>query len=93
MLLIAACAIPKAVPQAIVVIEEPLKKTSTPKVAAAPVLPVSDEADQLRLPGGMLEKLPDRAEFQPTNPSVVSGKTEGAPVIAHPPSNQSPGTR
>lgn len=88
-LLVVACAAPKPI-----VIEEPKKpKPEAPKVASAPVLPVNDEAEQLRLPGGILEKLPDRNEFQPSNPSAPGGNRDGAPVIARPPSDPPPATR
>lgn len=81
-LLVAACAAPKAT-----VVEEPRKKADVAKQDEAPAPPASNEADQLRMPTDILGKLPDRNEFQATNPKAASGKSEGAPVIAHPPSD------
>lgn len=80
-LILAACAAPKAT-----VVEEPKKKESAPTVTEAPVLPKTDEADQLRLPGDILGKLPEANQFQATNPNLTrTGPGEGAPVIAKPP--------
>jgi len=78
---VAACAAPKAS-----VVEEPKKKKEMPGTALASLPPKMDEADQLRLPQDLLEKLPETSQFQATNPNLPkTGSNDGA-VIAHPPS-------
>lgn len=83
-LLVAACAAPKAT-----VVEEPRKTQEQARQETPPPPPIPSEADQLRTPD-VLGKLPDKNEFQATNPKATGMKSEGAPVIAHPP-NQGPG--
>jgi len=79
-LTVVACAAPKAT-----VVEEP-KKKQVPGTALASLPPKMDEADQLRLPKDLLEKLPETNQFQATNPNLPkTGSNDGA-VIAHPPS-------
>lgn len=81
--LLAACANQKTT-----VVEEPKKKPDTAKVEPVPV-PLAPGADEeLRDPSDLLNKLPEKNEFQATNPKAPAGKSEGAPVIAHPPSEQ-----
>jgi len=86
-LFVVACAAPKAI-----VVEETKKKQEETKQEVAPVMPALTEADQLRAPD-LLNKLPDKAEFQATNPKASAGRSDGAPVIAHPPSDQPPSGR
>ncbi len=86
--LVAACATQKAP-----VVEEPKKKPDTAKLESTPA-PLAPGADDglLRDPSDLLNKLPDKNEFQATNPKSPAGNSEGAPVIAHPPSeNPAPG--
>jgi hypothetical protein len=83
-LLVVACAAPKAT-----VIEEPKKKQEMAKQDTLPSPPIPSEAEQLRTPD-VLGKLPDKNEFQATNPKATGMKSEGAPVIARPP-NEGPG--
>lgn len=81
-LLVAACANQKTT-----VVEEPKKKPDTAKVEPVPV-PLAPGADEeLRDPSDLLDTLPEKKEFQATNPKAPAGKSEGAPVIAHPPSD------
>ena len=80
---LAACAAPKAV-----VVEEAKKKPDTAKLEPVPVPLAPGADDELRDPSDLLEKLPDKNEFQATNPKAPAGNSEGAPVIAHPPSEK-----
>jgi hypothetical protein len=81
LLLLAACAAPKAT-----VIDEPKKKEQVKAIAQEPVMPQTDEADQLRLPSDLLDKLPETSQFHSTNPNLPTTKAnDGAAVIAKPP--------
>jgi hypothetical protein len=57
---------------------EPVKPADRP---AAQKRHSEQDADQLRLPGDLLNQLPGEKDYKPSN----SGTNEGAPVIAKPP--------
>lgn len=80
-LFVAACAAPKAT-----VVEEPRKKEQVKAIAQEPVAPQPDEAEQLRLPSDLLDKLPETSQFRATNPNLPATQSNsGAAVIAKPP--------
>jgi outer membrane biosynthesis protein TonB len=74
------------------VVANPTEKVEAPQTSETkPVKPADrpattkrhaeQDADQLRLPGDLLNQLPGEKDYKPSN----SGANEGAPVIAKPP--------
>jgi hypothetical protein len=60
---------------------EPAKPAQRP---APTKRPAGEDADQLRLPGDLLNQLPGEKDYKPSN----SGTNDGAPVIAKPPGSR-----
>jgi hypothetical protein len=59
----------------------PVVKSTPPPAPAQPKRRPAQDAEQLRLPGDMLNELPGDKDYQSTKPAA----NDGAPVIAKPP--------